>query len=88
MGPISLFIENVLGLREVNALERRIVWTPNSLKTNGIRNLKIGGAPVTLMARPEEGVAEVTLPCPFTLTLNGTTYALPKGHSTLTLHKK
>ncbi len=87
LGPISLFIENVLGLREVNAMERRLVWTPNSLKTNGIRNLKIGGLPVTLIARPEQGVADVTLPCPFALTLNGTTYALPQGHSTIPLHK-
>ena len=71
LGPISLFIENVLGIREVNALKNRIVWTPCSARNSGIRNLKMGGQKFTLIAYPEQGKAEVEAACPFTLRLNG-----------------
>ena len=42
LGPISMFIENILGIREVNAPENKIVWEPVSGKRNGIKNLKMG----------------------------------------------
>ena len=71
LGPISLFIENLLGIREVNAPQKRIVWTPSSTKTSGIRNLKMGGKTFSLIAYPEQGWAEVEAAEDFTLCLNG-----------------
>ena len=85
LGPISLFIENMLGFREVNAPENRIVWTPDSGKRSGIRNLKMGGKPFTLIAHPDRNEAEIVASVPFTLVLNGRELALPEGRSVVPL---
>ena len=71
LGPISLFIENILGIRTIDAPKKRIVWTPSSARASGIRNLKMGGQTFSLTAYPEQGMAEVEAACPFTLCLNG-----------------
>ena len=79
LGPISLFIENVLGIRDVDARRKRIEWTPSSTRTSGIRNLKMGGRPFTLIARPGDGAAEVEAAEDFTLVLNGREIPCPAG---------
>ncbi len=85
LGPISLFIENILGIREVNALKKRIVWEPAGNKRNGIRNLEMGGKKYSLIADPERGTAEVTAPEAFTLSLNGKDIAVSAGTTVLEL---
>ncbi len=85
LGPISLFIENILGVREVNAPENRIVWEPASGKRNGIKNLHIGNETVSLVADPEKGCAEVTASAPFTLRLNGRDIAIAAGTTVIEL---
>ena len=85
LGPISLFIENVLGIREVNALEKRIVWEPSSGKRNGIKNLKMGGKNFTLIAYPERGEAEISAAADFVLQLNGRNIPLTAGNHTVKL---
>ncbi len=79
LGPISMFIENILGIREVNALENRIVWEPAAGKRNGIKNLKMGSDTFTLIADPEAGSAEVTASKDFTLVLNNREYTCKTG---------
>jgi hypothetical protein len=85
LGPISLFIENILGFRDVNALEKRIVWEPASGERNGIRNLKMGGKSFTLIAYPERGEAEISAGADFTLRLNGKDMFLTAGNHTVKL---
>lgn len=85
LGPISLFIENILGIREVNAQEKRIIWTPCSSRTSGIRNLKMGGQKFTLTAYPEKGKAEVEAACPFTLCMNGKEILCRAGKNEISL---
>ncbi len=79
LGPISMFIENVLGIREVNALTKRIVWEPGSSKVNGIRNLRMGKENFSLIAYPADGRAEVEASADFTLCLHGRDVFCKKG---------
>ena len=74
-----MFIENILGIREVNALENKIVWEPASGKRNGIKNLKMGKETFSLIADPEKGVVEVTASKDFTLVLFGREIICKKG---------
>ena len=85
MGPISLFIENILGIREVNALKNRIVWTPRRTQRNGIKNLKMGGKNFSLIAYPDRNEAEISAEQQFTLCLNGKEISLPAGKSIVKL---
>lgn len=85
LGPISLFIENVLGIREVDALKKRISWTPLSSRKSGIRNLKMGGRSFSLISCPETGIAEVEAEEDFTLSLNGRDIHCAKGKSVIRL---
>ncbi|MBQ9804840.1 MAG: hypothetical protein IJW35_08360 [Lentisphaeria bacterium] len=85
LGPISLFIENILGIREVNALKNRIVWTPRRTQRNGIKNLKMGGKNFSLIAYPDRNEAEISAEQQFTLCLNGKEISLPAGKSIVKL---
>ena len=50
LGPISMFIENVLGFHEVNYLNKEIIWRiPNSTQKIGIENLKFGDITTSLI---------------------------------------
>ena len=79
LGPISMFIENILGIREVDALKNRIVWEPAVKGRNGVKNLKMGDGTFTLIADPENGVAEVIASKEFSLVLNGRKIACKAG---------
>ena len=85
LGPISMFIENILGVREINAPEKRIVWEPSSTKINGVRRLKMGKDTFSLIAYPAEGTAEVEASSDFTLCLNGKTMVCRKGKNIIAL---
>ena len=85
LGPISLFIENLLGVRDVNVLENCITWTPHSARRNGIKRLMMGDNSVSLLADPAAKTATVECKQPFTLKLNGTTYNCIGGTQTLPL---
>lgn len=79
LGPISMFIENILGVREINALKKQIVWTPCSSENNGVKNLKMGDNTVSLMAFPAKRKVSVESSCDFTLFLNGKEYFCCQG---------
>lgn len=85
LGPISLFIENILGVRDVDALQKRIVWDPVSRKKNGIQSLNMGNSVISLLACPEEGVAQVETTGDFTLVLHGKELFCKKGKHTFPL---
>ena len=85
LGPISLFIENILGIREVDALNNRIVWEPSSPRTNGIKNLKMGKCNISLIAYPAENKAVVEASGDFTLCLNGREIHCQQGENVIQL---
>lgn len=60
-GPIALLIENVLGIRGL-ASSHQVFWRPRLPGENGLRNLTVGTAHVSLIAsRVKDGMRELTM---------------------------
>jgi hypothetical protein len=53
LGPISLFIENILGFHEINAPEHRIQWEIHQTGRHGIQNLQFGNIQTDLIWEKE-----------------------------------
>ena len=77
LGPVSLLIENVIGIHQVDAVARRIRWNCPGTGRCGVRNLRFGGETVTLLH--ENGRLHVRCRSPFTLEWNGRDIACPAG---------
>lgn len=84
LGPISLFIENILGFREVNGIEKRVNW---SLKAkngkHGICNLHFGGITADIVYEPLNKMIKVKCNESFTLIVNNKCFNLKAGESDL-----
>lgn len=80
LGPISLFIENILGFRQADALTRTLHW---SLKpengTHGLRNFKFGDIATDIVYHAGDGLIEVTANRPYTLKVNGHAIRIKPG---------
>ncbi len=85
LGPISLFLENVIGIHSVNVFDNTVKWClDRSLKgKTGIRNLSFGDTVTDLVY--ENGVLETVSNKPFTLEVNGDQIAVPAGASSWNL---
>ena len=80
LGPISLFIENVLGFREVNALTRTIRWDLNKQQgRQGIHRLRFGDIVCSVEYEPSSNTILTTTNKPFTLIVNGKRIRVRKG---------
>ncbi len=83
LGPIALFIENVLGFREVSAAANEVNWCLNKSKgMHGIRNLSFGGVTTDIVY---DGKNTVTVKSnkPYTLIINGKKHSIRQGTTTL-----
>ncbi len=88
IGPISLLIENILGIR-TSAAKNEVSWRIRLLGKNGIKNLTVGKLHVSLMASTvvfDKRRVDVTCDAPFKLNLEGgtdkiSTFMVPKGTS-------
>ena len=78
LGPISLFIENVIGLHSVNALDRVIEWRLHQTGRHGIRNLRFSDITTDLIA-DGSGNVEVLSNAPYTLIINGKSLKVVPG---------
>ncbi|NJM93378.1 MAG: hypothetical protein HC842_00820 [Cytophagales bacterium] len=58
LAPISLFIENIIGIN-VRVPEKKICWSPRSTKRAGIKNLALGNKRVSLIYHPETDLLEI-----------------------------
>lgn len=80
LGPISLFIENVMGFREVNALTNEVKW---SLKqnngTHGIRRLRFGETVTDILFDSTSRSVSVRSNQPYRLVINGCKYDISAG---------
>lgn len=83
LGPISLFIENVLGFYEVDATSCTIRWNLHQSCRHGIRNLRFGDV-VTDIVYDEDKI-EVISNHPYTLFLNNRKYDIPVGAINFTI---
>ena len=85
LGPISLFIENVLGFYEVDATSCTIRWNLHQSCRHGIRNLRFGDV-VTDIVYDEDKI-EVISNHPYTLFLNNWKYDIPAGAINFTIQQ-
>ena len=84
LGPISMFIENVLGFNTVDAKQKRVEWRLHQTDRHGINNFKFGDIVTDILY---DGLGNVTVSsnAPFELVINGTTHAIQAGDTTLTV---
>lgn len=89
LGPISLFIENVLGFREVNALENKVVWSLKTKNgTHGIKRLKFGDTVTDILYNDDTHTVSVTANRPYRLVINGRKHNIPAGKTEFSYKKK
>ena len=83
LGPISLFIENIIGIYEVDASRGIVKWDIHHDFEHGIRKLRFGETVTDLVYR--DGVILVSSNAPYTLYAGGRTFAVKAGDSVLKL---
>lgn len=85
IGPISMYIEEVIGFHTVNAFERVVEWQkPNEFKKAlGIKNLRFADVVTDIVA--EGNVCTVKSNQSFILKINGKTFPISAGEQTITL---
>lgn len=82
LAPISLLLEDVIGLHSVDAETMTVRWNPPETRGKcGIRNLKLGKGIFSLIAG--DGCAEITADCPFTLELCTKKHRIEPGTTTI-----
>lgn len=79
LAPISLYIENVIGIRFADAFTKQITWDiPEDVKGQiGIRNYTFGEITADLLF--ENGMLQIVSNGKFTITVNGEVFAVKKG---------
>lgn len=77
LGPISMFIENVLGFHSINAETKTIEWRKHQEGKHGIRNLQFGEINTDIVANDNQ--VEVISNANYTLKINGKAYKIKKG---------
>lgn len=86
LGPISLFIENVLGFRHADALTRTLHWWLNKEQgLQGIRQLRFGDVVCTVIYNPHSQRVFTDANVPFTLVVNGHKIHVKKGGNSYAL---
>lgn len=85
LGPISIYLEFVLGFHTVNAFTSTVEWEkPNDLGSRvGVRNLRFGRIVTDIIADGER--CHVTTNAPYTLKINGRAYEIHTGDNTFSL---
>ncbi len=79
LGPISLFIENILGFRTVDGFKGEIHWTLKQANgEHGIRNLRFGGIVTDILYNGKNTVS-IRSNKPYTLYINGKPHKITKG---------
>ena len=77
LGPISLFIENVLGFYDVDAGKKTVRWNLHQNCRHGIKNLSFGKITADILY--EGGQVTVVTNKPFTLYINGKRHSVRRG---------
>lgn len=80
LGPINLMIENVVGIR-CDAPNNLIRWRVRRRDRHGVRRLRLGAVEVSLIY--EDGKIDVQASGPFRLEINGRSFNVSKGDSTV-----
>lgn len=86
LGPISLFIENIMGFRQADAITRTLTWDIKPTNgTHGLKRLKFGDIETSLIYHPENNSISASANRPFKLIINGRPFNITGGESTIWL---
>jgi len=79
LGPLALFIENVIGIYKADAFENKVFWAlPDQIDGKlGIQNYSFGDTITDLVY--DNGIIESNTNIAYTLILNGKEYGIPVG---------
>ena len=85
LGPISVYIEFVLGFHKIDAFNKTVEWEmPDTFKGKiGINNLRFGDIVTDIEA--VNGICKVTSNNPYTLKINGKAYSILAGVNEITV---
>ena len=88
LGPISIYIEGLLGFHRVDAFERLVEWSkPDNLSGEiGIRNLRFGDIVTDIIAIGDE--CKVTSNAEYTLKVNGKKYFIKCGENKISIDQE
>ncbi len=85
LGPISMYIEYVLGFHTINAFENIVKWEkPDCFKGKiGVKNLRFGNVVTDIIG--DERTCSVVSNAPYTLEINGKAFEVKAGENKLEL---
>ena len=81
LGPISIYLEYVLGFHNINAFEKTVEWEkPSTFEGNiGVRNLRFGNVVTDIIANKD--ICTVTSNQAYTLKINGVAFTIKPGEN-------
>ena len=81
LGPISVYLEYVLGFRYINAFDHVVKWDkPDRFQSDvGIKNLRFGNVITDIIANQND--CRVISNAPYTLEINGERFAIRQGEN-------
>lgn len=85
LGPISLFIENVLGFHDIDASSRTVHWDISHNCRLGLNNLTFGDTTTDLLYDPAASTVTIRSNKPYCLILNGKSHRIRAGVTTISI---
>ena len=85
LGPISLFIENVLGFHDIDASSRTVRWDIRHDCRHGLNNLTFGDTTTELLYDPAASTVTIRSNKPYCLILNGKSHRIRAGVTTISI---
>ncbi len=85
LGPISLFIENVLGFHDIDASSRTVRWDIRHDCRHGLNNLTFGDTTTDLLYDPAASTVTIRSNKPYCLILNGKSHRIRAGVTTISI---
>ena len=85
LGPISLFIENVLGFHDIDASSRSVHWDIRHDCRHGLNNLTFGDTTTELLYDPAASTVTIRSNKPYCLILNGKSHRIRAGVTTISI---
>lgn len=85
IGPISLFIENVLGFHDIDASSRTVHWDIRHDCRHGLNNLTFGDTTTELLYDSAASTVTIRSNKPYCLILNGKSHRIRAGVTTISI---
>ena len=85
LGPISLFLENVLGFHDIDASSRTVRWDIRHDCRHGLNNLTFGDTTTDLLYDPAVSTVTIRSNKPYRLILNGKSHRIRAGVTTISI---